>query len=535
MSARIYVGDDRDETVVPLGGTMELLTAFAEMGRLYPEGEGFVHLFSVPHLLDETLAPQDACRVGVEARRMLDEKAASLGDHTRWVLERLGRLGVSRASIANSELTLIDVPVVTAGDEELGAFAMTFSGYRLWDDVGTCAQVARPVFASWSSGGPLPGSLTLLRTALFFEWRAMHMTDYIEDISMEQTTLMPRAASAVDAARTEETPLREIYRYLRDLVRAIGERVANGSVDTELQAATEWFRKHPYQLRSESDRGSGSAEYPEVGDVAEIDNDLIARAVAAATRGLERDLAAGGQISENVLRAHLCEAFENLLPDGCERERHVEVPGFQGVGPVDIVLGDPAAGTGVGLVECKWSVASRDKIYEGAWDAIKLALAVGDGSHSRGWLITGAESTAWDATETPDLFETATIETTNLWKRPLRKRGPNGGRTVGEDCENGGYGNMFTHAPAKLHVQLVATAQVAGTPWIVKASRIRGGGELARFASDPEFPSRIGDAWLSANLPAMEEDKYQRLLHRLRLKRWTDEELASKVYPHRPR
>jgi hypothetical protein len=115
------------------------------------------------------------------------------------------------------------------------------------------------------------------------------------------------------------------------------------------------------------------------------------------------------------------------------------VPGFQGVGPVDIVVRAAPNEPPIGLIECKLSHdGRRDKIYEGVWDAIKLALAIEALPAASGYLVTGAPQDAWATSETADLFEEGSLGTVSLLARPLTPHGPNGGATVGEDLLAGG-------------------------------------------------------------------------------------------------
>jgi hypothetical protein len=74
-----------------------------------------------------------------------------------------------------------------------------------------------------------------------------------------------------------------------------------------------------------------------------------------------------------------------------------------------------------------------------------------------------------------DLFEDGIVDTTELWHRELYRRGPNGGTTVGDDCEAGGYGNMFTDAPERIRIKHVATAAVPGASRSIRAARIVAG------------------------------------------------------------
>jgi hypothetical protein len=126
-----------------------------------------------------------------------------------------------------------------------------------------------------------------------------------------------------------------------------------------------------------------------------VDDRRLALSLDAAAAGLGEDLAGGVILKEEHLQDRLRAALAEKTVGAVERERHVEVPGFQGVGPVDIVISELPGGEPRGLVECKWSVdLKRDKIYEGAWDAIKIALAAAR-HHAVGWLVTGAPEDSW--------------------------------------------------------------------------------------------------------------------------------------------
>lgn len=266
-----------------------------------------------------------------------------------------------------------------------------------------------------------------------------------------------------------------------------------------------------------------------------IDDQRLARSVEGASRRLAEDQARGAILKEKHLQEHLRQALAEKLTAAVERERHIAVPGFQGVGPVDVVVSAQSGGPPHGLIECKWSVdVERDKIFEGAWDAIKLALAAPN-YHATAWLVTGAPSASWKSTETPDLFADGRVDTTELWTRALYAPGPNGGTTVGRDCEAGGYGNMFTQAPETLCVRRVAEVAVPGSDVLIRAARVSGEGAMVRFADDPEFPAAIRDAWLAAHVPNMPEDRFERLLARLWAKRWTTSEIDGRVRPLRRR
>lgn len=244
----------------------------------------------------------------------------------------------------------------------------------------------------------------------------------------------------------------------------------------------------------------------------------------------------GGAVRESVLRDHLSRELAHRTNGIVEIEKTVQIPKFRGVGPVDIVVHAPGERGIVGLIECKWSVdPSRDKIYEGAWDAIKLALATLTLHTAHGFLVTAAAADAWERTDVSDLFATGTVSARALWDRALDPPGLERTTTVGASCEAGGRGNMFSHAPEQLEIKLLTEAPISGTDWIIKASRVAipEGAALLKFGDAPEFPARISQAWLQQHVPAMREDEYQRLLIWLGHKRWTDRELSTRVHPLR--
>jgi hypothetical protein len=67
----------------------------------------------------------------------------------------------------------------------------------------------------------------------------------------------------------------------------------------------------------------------------------------------------------------------------------------------------------------------------------------------------------------------------------------------------------------------------------IRAVRVRGAGELLTFAEAPEFPERIDQTWLDAHVPGMDADQFDRLLARLRAKRWSKDEIETRVLPLR--
>jgi len=72
--------------------------------------------------------------------------------------------------VGNSELTPADIPSFKERWTLIEPFALTFDGFKYWGSVEKCAQVAQT---------RRPGSLTELRTCLFYEarkWQLMGKT-----------------------------------------------------------------------------------------------------------------------------------------------------------------------------------------------------------------------------------------------------------------------------------------------------------------------------------------------------------------------
>lgn len=147
---------------------------------------------------------------------------------------------------------------------------------------------------------------------------------------------------------------------------------------------------------------------------------------------------------------------------------------FPGIGPVDVVVERPPL-----LIELKWSYATRDKIFESAWDAVKLAM-VGP-MHGFGCLYfaTGAAPNAWHQTEVSDLFEPGAISPHEMWGRRLDSPGPNGGATVGQDLIIGARGNRPLGMPE--HLDLVPVADLPVSDYRLQVIRLAGRGRLLDY------------------------------------------------------
>jgi hypothetical protein len=80
--------------------------------------------------------------------------------------------------IPNASLALKQLPDAPVAVDELFAFAATFFGYVVWGGFEPCALVANEVQERSARTERLPTSLTVLRTALFFESRRERFVDY---------------------------------------------------------------------------------------------------------------------------------------------------------------------------------------------------------------------------------------------------------------------------------------------------------------------------------------------------------------------
>ena len=95
--------------------------------------------------------------------------------------------------VANTELTPADIPSFKEEWARIEPFALTFDGFKYWGSVEKCAEIAQT---------RRPGSLTELRTCLFYEARRWK-----------------QAGKAPDAAS---------MKFIRALVYAIREKVDSG-------------------------------------------------------------------------------------------------------------------------------------------------------------------------------------------------------------------------------------------------------------------------------------------------------------------
>lgn len=287
--------------------------------------------------------------------------------------------------------------------------------------------------------------------------------------------------------------------------------------------------------------------------MAENTTDLEGRlttALAETARRLSSAEIPLSKLRETRLSAAFAECARKHFVQAVAERRTVKLDHFPRVGAADIA-GSRDSGELVFLAELKWSYGSPDKIFEAAWDAVKLALAREQLGLEAAWLITGAPVTSWTATECADLFTDGDVRVRDLWDRAMKPRGPNSGSTVGDDCEIGGRGLMFSKAPETLRVRLVAQEQIVrmNEVWQLRAADVVGLTAPMPFKRrvDPktlvkppplhvvgaDFSKPITQRWLERNVPDLPEAEFQRLLETLRQRNWTENDLELRVYPLR--
>jgi hypothetical protein len=191
-----------------------------------------------------------------------------------------------------------------------------------------------------------------------------------------------------------------------------------------------------------SERIVGSANVAADVSITSADSFVAAVAEAAA----DRMTATGLRGEELRERIHL----DPFTKDECERRngvrphaRTLRTADFPGLGPVDLIVAQPRA-----LIELKWAYQSPGKVFESLWDAIKLTLLGTTYSYRALYVGTGASRDEWAASESAALFVPGEIDPREFWARPLLPpRGPNYGRTIGEDLIIGARGNR----PLRVH------------------------------------------------------------------------------------
>jgi hypothetical protein len=219
--------------------------------------------------------------------------------------------------------------------------------------------------------------------------------------------------------------------------------------------------------------------------MASVDS-LIAEAFAAVAVEMTGTGLPGTELRE---RLHLDPFSKNELAHRVgERplSRTLRTPAFPGVGPVDLVLERPRA-----LLELKWSYVQPGKVFESVWDATKLLLLGQCHGYEALYVVTGAATEEWAASESADLFRGGELDAIESWSRPLvPRRGPNYGATVGEDLVIGARGNRPRQAHTRIAVQRVLTFPVA-RGYELRVARIAAAGPLApwpSFGPSPDAP-----------------------------------------------
>jgi hypothetical protein len=103
---------------------------------------------------------------------------------------------VAMSGISNKDLSLLSIPNPDASWAEMGEFALTFDGYKVWGSFEKCAEIAN---------SRRHESLTDLRTCLFFEQRRWR--------------------------HFGENPVEETMVYIRSLVEEIRSMVAKRNLE----------------------------------------------------------------------------------------------------------------------------------------------------------------------------------------------------------------------------------------------------------------------------------------------------------------
>jgi hypothetical protein len=104
-----------------------------------------------------------------------------------------------------------------------------------------------------------------------------------------------------------------------------------------------------------------------------------------------------GPIREQELEDALVASYraEAIPRSSIARQVPLSLKGFQGVGNCDVGVSLDDEGLPI-LLELKWGVG---KLYNCAWDAVKLALALCEKAASEAYLIAGAPLTDWESAQ----------------------------------------------------------------------------------------------------------------------------------------
>jgi hypothetical protein len=282
--------------------------------------------------------------------------------------------------------------------------------------------------------------------------------------------------------------------------------------------------------------------------VGERETDVLIAAVAdEVARRMSAFGRAGALLRE---REHLDpitkDVLESLTGDRSV-SRRLATADFPGVGAVDVVHGAPPL-----LVELKWSYELPGKVFESAWDAVKLALLGPAHGTDALYLMTGAARDEWQRSESADLFATGELDPRELWGRSLvPPRGPNRGATIAEDLVIGARGNRPRRMPERILTRRVAACPIADG-YELRAVALRPARSVTdwtpsnRGASMPAgtapvhpdsagrfvLPARVTQAWIERTAPALDSAMVAPFLRALRERGWSDEDLATRVSPH---
>ena len=197
------------------------------------------------------------------------------------------------------------------------------------------------------------------------------------------------------------------------------------------------------------------------------------------------------------------------------------------------------------LIELKWAYYTPGKIYESLWDAVKLTLLGRAHSYAALYLGTGASRAEWGASESADLFTGAEVDPREFWERPLRPRGPNYGKTIGEDLIIGARGNRPRQMHRRIAIRPVATCEVADD-FELRMVGIAGidpveewspdaappGGAPAPDLESVELPARVTQAWIERTAPRLKPVAIGPFLSDLRVRGWSEDEIEQRVRPH---
>jgi hypothetical protein len=151
-----------------------------------------------------------------------------------------------------------------------------------------------------------------------------------------------------------------------------------------------------------------------------------------------------------------------------EKDRRVLIPGWSGVGNVDLLLRrrDPEDAL-AWMCELKWCGPGNDVLYEAIWDLFKMALGKTREDHPATFLMTGAQKSLWAGSAFADIFETKNHVSEELCQRRL----PDRRKTIAwDELLRGGYDKHPEHVPAEITTESVGRATIGD--WELRAVRI---------------------------------------------------------------